>query len=148
MIQTLIEPEVKRSVQIVDIVLEKKDPFWKKLLKHDWKESVRRFFSKETVVALQRDGKVLVSLLSFLGLVLIFLFDSLCQFFFSIVNIRHIFSKKTKFGESKWDKITEKMVNVLETKDGVKRTFLIGLAFRNMKVKKMRSVVTVGGVAL
>ena len=148
MIQTLIEPEAKRSVQIVEAAPVKKDSLWKRLVKHNWKESIRRFFSKETVVALQKDGRVFMSLMSFLGLVLIFLFDSLCQFVFSVVNIRHIFSKKTKFGESKWDKITENMVNVLETKEGVKRTFLIGLAFRNMKVKKMRSIVTVGGVAL
>lgn len=149
MIQTLIEPQANRSTQIVGTVQEKKKPSWfRRLLKFDWKSGIRRFFSKETVIEMQKEGKTFMSLLSFLGLVLVFLFDSLCHFAFSLINIRHIFSKKGKFGESKWDKLTESVVNVLETKDGVKRTFLIGLAFRNMKVKKMRSVVTVGGVAL
>lgn len=149
MIQTLIEPEARRSTQVVNASLEKKKESWyRRLLKYDWKTGIKNFFSKNTVISLQKDGKVLMSLLSFLGLVLIFLLESLFRFVFSIINFRHILSGKTKFWETKWGEVTEKMVEVLESKDGVKRTFLIGLAFRNMRVKKMRSVVTVGGVAL
>lgn len=149
MIQTLIEPEARRSTQVLNDASEKKkESILKRLIKYNWKAGAKSFFSKNTVVTLQKDGKMLLSLLSFLGLVLIFLFESLFKFIFSIINFRHILTGKTKFWETKWGEITEKIVDVLEAKDGVKRTFLIGLAFRNMKVKKMRSVVTVGGVAL
>ena len=148
MIQTLIEPETKRSTEVAAVPLVKKEFWLKRLIKYDWRGNLRRFFSKETVISLQKDGRVSLSLLCFLGLVLIFLFDFFWSIIFSLINIRHVFSGKFKFWETKWGTFTEGLINVLETKEGVKRSFLIGLAFRNMKAKKTRSIVTVGGVAL
>lgn len=149
MIQTLIEPDAKRSTQVFsEEPKEKRKSILVRLREFDWKGSIKKFFSKETMVTLQKDGKTVMSLLSFLGLVMIFLIESTGNFLFSIINFRHILTGKTKFWETKWGFVIEKIVNVLETRAGVKRTFLIGLAFRNMKVKKMRSVVTVGGVSL
>jgi len=149
MIQALIELDAKRSSDVVEG--EKKAPresLWSRFRKINWKQSIRGFFCKQTVVKLQNDGKLLLSLLSFLGLVFVFLFDFLWKIITSPLLVRRLVSGKSNAASNKFNLIVEAIVNTLETHDGVKRSFLIGLAFRNMKVKRMRSVVTIGGVSL
>lgn len=110
---------------------------------------VRRFFSKETIIKMEKDGKLLLSLLSFLGLVILFLLELVWKLVKSIKGTGRFTSGAETFWRGSAGRLAEGAVRVLENHSGgVRRSFLIGLAFRNMKVKKMRSVVTVGGVSL
>ena len=99
-------------------------------------------------MALQQDGKIFLSLLSFLGLVIIFLLDFVWKILTSPLLIHRLVTGKTNVWQTKLGGVVEGLIDLMETREGVKRSFLIGLAFRNMKVKKMRSVVTIGGVSL
>lgn len=75
MLETLIEPEIKHSSQIITEDSGNREPLWKKIKSINYRKLVREFFSKKTVVTMQNDGKVFLSLMSFLGLVIIFLVD-------------------------------------------------------------------------
>ena len=148
MIQTLIELEAKRSTNAGEGAKVPKESLWSKFRKITWRKNIRNFFSRQTVVALQNDGRLILSLLSFLGLVFIFLFDFIWKIISSPFAFRKLSSGKSIAIANKFNSIHEAVINTLETHEGVKRSFLIGLAFRNMKVKRMRSVVTIGGVSL
>lgn len=149
MIQTLIETEAKRSADLnVGEQKQRKESLWSRLRKVNVRECLKHFFSKETVIALQNDGKIFLSLLSFLGLVLLFLFDFVFKIITAPIHIKRVVTGKTSVWQTKLGTVLEGVISLLETRDGVKRSFLIGLAFRNMKVKRMRSVVTIGGVSL
>lgn len=148
MIQALIELEAKRSTNAGEGIKTPKESLWSKFRKIEWKKSIKNFFSKQTVVALQKDGRLLLSLLSFLGLVFLFLFDFIWKIVATPFTFGRTPSKRFSVVSDKFNKIIEGIIYSLETHEGVKRSFLIGLAFRNMKVKRMRSVVTIGGVSL
>ncbi|KKT73316.1 MAG: hypothetical protein UW68_C0012G0009 [Candidatus Collierbacteria bacterium GW2011_GWB1_44_6] len=149
MIQTLIEIDAKRSADVPEkLDREPKLSLWSRLRKIDWRLNIKNFFSRETVVEMQKDGRVLLSLLSFLGLVIVFLLDFVWKIVTSPFFIKRLVTGKASVWQTKFGKVIEGFIDLLETRDGVKRSFLIGLAFRNMKVKKMRSVVTIGGVSL
>jgi ABC-type antimicrobial peptide transport system permease subunit len=149
MIEALIEREIKHSSQLTEVTSgEKQKKNWREKL-NQIKTTLRSFFTKQTVIELRNEGKVLLSLLGFMGLVFVFLFDFAWR---GVHAIFRFFRLPARLNETVFDstisKLVEMMVGWLEVKQGVKRSFLIGLAFRNMRVKKMRSMVTVGGVAL
>lgn len=130
--------------------VEEKEPKpRKRLTLKERKEKIKKLFSREMVDQLEEDGKLFMSLASFFGLLLIFLFELLWK---GISSLK-LWRSKAKQLESamgkRWGAKLEQVVNKLESKrGGVKRSFLIAMAFRNMKMKMTRSYVTVGGMAL
>ncbi|MFH2019574.1 MAG: FtsX-like permease family protein [bacterium] len=113
------------------------------------KRRIRQFFSKETVLKLQEEGKVILSLLSFFGLLLLFLLELLWKTLEKVRGLGKILASTDKFWQSKMGGVGAKTIGKLEGNlGGVRRTFLIALAFRNMQAKKTRSFVTVGGMGV
>lgn len=110
---------------------------------------LRRFFSRETVLKLQEEGKTILSLASFFGLVLIFLVDLTIRVLGRLPGIKQVLTAiANKTGNHAW-RFSETMINRFESRPGrVRRSVLINLAFRNMKVKRTRAMVTVGGMGL
>lgn len=109
----------------------------------------RHFFSRETVVHLQDEGKTLLSLVSFFGLLLIFLLELVGKAISHIAGIAFVVKQMSHLFQGHAWKWSERLVAKLESKTGgVRRSFLIALAFRNMRTKRTRSFVTVGGMGL
>ncbi len=113
------------------------------------REKIRKFFSRETVLKLQEDGKTIMSLVSFFGLVLIFLVDLAIRLFSRIPGIKQILGLiARRTGHQAW-RLSETLINKFESRPGrIRRSVLINLAFRNMKVKRTRALVTVGGMGM
>lgn len=113
------------------------------------KERIRKFFSRETVLKLQEEGKTIMSLASFFGLVLIFLVDLTIRMLASIPGIKQVLTLiGNKTGHHMW-RLSESLINRFESRPGrIRRSVLINLAFRNMRVKRTRAMVTVGGMGL
>ncbi|MCE7897920.1 hypothetical protein DCC61_02825 [Candidatus Microgenomates bacterium] len=113
------------------------------------REKLRKFFSRETVLKLQEEGKTIMSLTSFFGLVLIFLLDLTIKLLASIPGIKQILILiGNKTGHHVW-RLSESLINRFESRPGrIRRSVLINLAFRNMRVKRTRAMVTVGGMGL
>ncbi len=113
------------------------------------KERIRKFFSRETVLKLQEEGKTFFSLASFFGLVLIFLLDLTIRVFARIPGIKQVLTViGNKTGHHAW-RLSETLINRFESRPGrIRRSVLINLAFRNMRVKRTRAMVTVGGMGL
>ncbi len=110
---------------------------------------LRKIFSKETVIRWEEEGKALMSLLAFFGLLLFFLLDMLVQILKRVKLLGKVVESSEKWWSSKLGKQTEKLIMLLENKQGsIRRSFLIALAFRNMRVKRSRSLITVGGMSL
>jgi len=110
---------------------------------------VKQLCSRETVLKLQAEGKVIASLMSFFGLILIFLLEMLWRALKQVKFLVKATKKAEDFWGSKFGKRAEKLIDKFESRQGgVKRSFLIALAFRNMRIKKTRSFVTVGGMSL
>lgn len=109
----------------------------------------KAFFSRENVLALQDEGRALTSMISFFGLLLIFLLEFVWKGIGKIKLFRKLFVSTSAFWSSKLGGFGEKIIQKMESKGGgVRRSFLIALAFRNMQAKKTRSFVTVGGMGL
>ena len=107
---------------------------------------VRKFFSRETIAKLQTEGKDFVSLFAFFGLVLLFLVESMVRIIGKLPGAR---GKMQSSASSTGAKLFEKIASKLEASPGhIRRSVLISLAFRNMRVKKTRAFVTVGGMAM
>ena len=123
-----------------------------KVPKRSWKERLRNwrhFFSKETVIKLQEEGKTILSLLSFFGLLLVFLLELLWKMIGQIKILGKIVSSTDRFWQTKLGNWGERVIAKLEGhRGGVRRSFLIALAFRNMRAKRTRSFVTVGGMGV
>lgn len=117
-------------------------------LKFDF-QKIRHFFSHETVLKLQDEGKNILSMISFFGLLLLFLLEMVWKGLRSIKGLGLLISSADKFWQSKLGGVGEKILTKLEGHHGgVRRSFLIALAFRNMRAKKTRSFVTVGGMSV
>lgn len=120
--------------------------------KVDWverKRRIRQFFSKETVLHLQDEGRVFLSLLSFFGLLLLFLLELLWKTLEKIRGVGKVLARADRFWQTKLGGWGAKTIGKMEgNRGGVRRTFLIALAFRNMQAKKTRSFVTVGGMGV
>lgn len=113
------------------------------------KQKIRRFFSRESVLALQDEGKTIMSMVSFFGLLLLFLLEIFWKAIGKIVGLRRVVASANAFWNSRAGGVGERIVNSMESRrGGVRRSFLIALAFRNMRAKKTRSFVTVGGMSL
>lgn len=113
------------------------------------KERFQKNFSKETLLALKKEEKLLGSMASFFGLLLIFMLELLWKSMKRIALVGKVFSTAEKFWTSRFGKVSEKLISKLERSEGsIKRSMLISLAFRNMSSKKTRSLVTVGGMSL
>ncbi len=112
-------------------------------------QRIRKFFSRETVLKLQEDGRTIMSLASFFGLVLIFLLDLTIRLFARIPGIKQILMViGNRTGHHVW-RLSETLINRFESRPGrIRRSVLINLAFRNMRVKRTRAMVTVGGMGL
>lgn len=110
---------------------------------------IKKFFSRETVLKLQEEGRTILSLASFFGLVLIFLIDLTIRLLASIPGIKQILTAiGNKTGHHMW-RLSESLINRFESRPGrIRRSVLINLAFRNMRVKRTRAMVTVGGMGL
>ncbi len=87
---------------------------------------------------------------AFFLLTLIFLINKGFTFF-ARMPLRKIFNKILPF----WEKtVGNKIAGFIEkidkfvSEDGIKRSYLISLAFSNMRLKKTRSVITIGGMAV
>ena len=113
------------------------------------KAKIKYWFSREMVDELEEDGKLLLSLASFFGLLLVFMFEMVWKGVKSIKLTHTAVEKVEQVLNNSLGAKFEKLIARLESKrGGVKRSFLIALAFRNMKIKLTRSFVTVGGMAL
>lgn len=113
------------------------------------KQKIRRFFSRESVLALQDEGKTILSMVSFFGLLLLFLLEIFWKAIGKIVGLRRVVASANAFWNSRAGGVGERIINSMESRrGGVRRSFLIALAFRNMRAKKTRSFVTVGGMSL
>ncbi|TXH60521.1 MAG: ABC transporter permease, partial [Thiothrix sp.] len=112
-------------------------------------ERIRKFFSRETVLKLQEEGRTIMSLASFFGLVLIFLVDLTIRLLANIPGIKQLLTAiGNKTGHHVW-RLSETLINRFESRPGrIRRSVLINLAFRNMRVKRTRAMVTVGGMGL
>ncbi len=112
-------------------------------------KKLKKTFSKESVLKLQEEGRLLSSLVSFFGLLLIFLFELLWNVISSIWGIKKLAGGVEKIWDKSIGSALSKLIGKLESDTGdVQRSFLIALAFRNMRMKRTRSFVTVGGMAL
>ena len=113
------------------------------------RSKIRKFFSKETILRLEEEGKVVLSLLSFFGLLMLFLGEMFLKALGRVKVLKGAIESTEKFWSSRMGKMSEKIIDRLESREGgVRRSFLIALAFRNMKAKKTRSFVTVGGMGV
>ncbi len=112
-------------------------------------EKLHKFFSRETVLKLQEEGRTLFSLASFFGLVIIFLFDLVIRLIGRLPGLKQLFTAiGNKTGQHAW-RLSESLINRFESRPGrIRRSVLINLAFRNMRVKRTRAMVTVGGMGL
>lgn len=112
-------------------------------------DKLRQFFSRETVLKLQEEGSTILSLASFFGLVLVFLIDLLIRLIGRLPILKQILvaiGKRTN--QHAW-RLSETLINRFESRPGrIRRSVLINLAFRNMRVKRTRAMVTVGGMGL
>ena len=112
------------------------------------KDKLRKFFSKETVLNLQENGKVAMSLMSFFGLVLIFLFELLFKTIGKLPGLKQILNAWVAKTGHRASHFSEKLIMRFEAKPGrIRRSVLINLAFRNMRVKRTRAFVTVGRIS-
>lgn len=110
---------------------------------------IKKVFSKETVDRLEEEGKVILSMLSFFGLLLVFLVEIVWKGIGRIRGISKLTRTKGRVGQGKLGRKVEGLIERLESKrGGVRRSFLIALAFRNMQTKRTRSFVTVGGMSV
>lgn len=151
MISDLLSRPRQHSKKPEQEVKEKGENHFKEALQNliPSKQNLKTLFSKETVLALQKEEKLILSMASFFGLLLIFMIELLWKSLKKIVVIGKIFSTAENFWTSKFGDATGKLISKLErTESGVKRSMLISMAFRNMSSKKTRSLVTVGGMSL
>lgn len=113
------------------------------------REKLHKLFSKETILSLEEEGRTFVSLMAFFGLVLIFLFDLLFRMIGKLPLLRILVKSSTQKAGKNGGRVIEKIISKLEAKPGrIRRSVLINLAFRNMKVKRTRAMVTVGGMGM
>jgi len=87
---------------------------------------------------------------SFFILLLIFLVKRFFSLLSRLPLIKILFKKLTPLWEKKPQKWLEKLVDFLEAKRAseIRRTRLIELAYKNMNLKRTRSLITIGGMAV
>src|SRR3989339_1043387 len=154
MLSDLLDAELDSTVESAK---NEKTSGGKPLAKKHWqlpnfvfdRNKIYKFFSKETIIRLEEEGKVILSLLSFFGLLMLFLGEMFLKALGRVKVLKGAIESTEKFWSSRMGKMSEKIIDRLESREGgVRRSFLIALAFRNMKAKKTRSFVTVGGMGL
>ncbi len=110
---------------------------------------IKSFFSKNTILKLEEEGKTMGSLIAFFGLVLLFLGELLIKGLARLPLIKQgVKYVGERTGKKAW-KLSAKLLDRFESRPGrIRRSVLIGLAFRNMQVKRTRALVTVGGMGV
>jgi len=149
MLSDLLDSQVKIPVSPVEKTEDKEIKKKGRLALPKWNlGKIKKLFSRETVDRLEEEGKVILSMVSFFGLLLLFLFELIWKVITKIKPIGKL-SERVGKKESKVSKWGERLVAKLESpKGGVRRSFLIALAFRNMRAKRTPSFVTVGGMSV
>lgn len=104
---------------------------------------------KNTVVYTKKASVVTVLFLSFFVLLIMYFIDVIFKFFESLPIAGRLFRKLRVIWKKTGGRYTPRLVNFMEKLRPfeVKRSYLIYLAFENLRVKKSRSLVTIAGMS-